>query len=412
MALAVCIIDENLSVPADPRVWKEARALRDAGYKVSVICPRGGFDKTHELLEGIEIYRHGTWQGSTPLGYILEYSLALVSEFCLALRVYARTRFRVLQACNPPDTIFLIALFFKLFGVRFIFDHHDLSPELCVVKFGRKGFCYRFARLAEWLSFCVADVAIATNNAFQEIAQVRGGVSSQRSFVVRTCPDLRDFSVRPARPELKNGRQHLVVYLGAMAQQDGLDLLLESVDYLVSVKGRRDISFALIGAGSEVQRLKSTTEVRGLQDFVKFTGPLYGNDLSQYLATASVGVAPDPSNEFNDKLTMIKILEYMAWGLPVVLYDLPEGRQSAGAGALYARGNNPFDFAEKLSQLLDCEPVRARMGAIGRARIVERLNWAAEKQSLLRAYTAALHPATASVPKEAPSTTTVQTLSR
>lgn len=388
----MCIIDENLPVPADPRVWREAKTLRDAGYQVSIICPKGrGFENRHETLEGIEIYRHPSWDGATPLGYLLEYFWALTVEFALALKVYLRTRFLILQACNPPDTIFLIALFFKLFGVRFVFDHHDLTPEYCAVRFRRKGFFYHLARLAERISFCVADVTIATNSAFREIALTRGGVSPERNFVVRTCPDLQEFPPQPAQLELKDGRNYLVVFVGEMGPQDGVDLLLKSIDYLINVKGRRDTLFALIGSGSELGRLRAQAAAHGLDDCVKFTGRLYGHDLRTYLATATVGVAPDPSNMFNDKLTMIKILEYMAYGVPVVLYDLPQGHESAGEAALYARGNDPIDFAAKISQLLDSGPTRDRMGAIGRKQIVESLNWGIERQELLRAYNAALN---------------------
>ena len=385
MAEAVCIIVENLSVPADRRVWREAKALSEAGYRVSVICPKGhGFEKGYETLEGVEIYRHPAWEGSTLLGYLLEYAWALTVEFWLALRIYARTRFRILQACNPPDTIFLIALFFKLFGVQFVFDQHDPTPEFCAVKFQRRGLACRLARLAEWLSFRVADVAIATNEALREIALTRGGVSPERSFVVRTSPDLNDFPIQPARPELKQGRKYLVVYVGVMGSQDGIDLLLESIEYLIGVKGRNDTLFVLIGWGPDLARLKARAAAQGLGDCVKFTEALYGDDLRAYLATADVAVAPDPSNLFNDKLTMIKILEYMAYGIPVVLYDLPQGHKSAEGAALYARGNNPIDFAEKVEQLLDSEATRDRLGAVGRTRIVEGLNWGIERQMLLK----------------------------
>jgi len=261
---------------------------------------------------------------------------------------------------------------------------------LCAVRFPRQRFLYHLARLAEWMSFHVADVTLATNGTFREIALTRGGVSPEHNFVVRTCPDLKDFPLQPARPELKEGREHVVVYVGTMGSQDGIDLLLESISYLTHVKGRRDTLFALIGPGSELDRLKAQAGAHGLDGYVKFTGPLYGDDLRAYLATASVGVAPDPSNEFNDKLTMIKIFEYMAYGMPVVLYDLPEGRRSAGGAALYARGNDPIDFAEKIGHLLDSESARDQLGAVGRKRIVEGLNWGNEKPMLLEAYSAAL----------------------
>ena len=391
MRVSVCIIDENLPVPADRRVWREAKALTKAGYCVSIICPKGhGFERPHETLEGVEIYRHPTLQGSTPLGYLLEYSWALTIEFLLALRIYARTRFRILQACNPPDTIFLIALFFRLFGVRFVFDHHDPTPEFYAARFHRKGLIYRLALLAERLSFRVADVTISTNDTLRDMTLARNGVSPESSFVVRTCPDLDDFCHQPARPELKQGRKYLVVYVGTMGTQDGLDLLVESIEHLNKAMGRNDVLFVLIGGGPESGRLKARVIEGAFDGCVKFTGELFGTDLQAYLATADVGVAPDPSNVFNDKLTMIKIFEYMAYGMPVVLYDLPEGRHSAGGAALYAKRNDPLDFAEKIVQLLDSESLRDQLGTVGRKRIVEGLNWGIERQTLLKAYRTAL----------------------
>ena len=388
---AVCIIIENLPVPIDRRVWQEARTLRDAGYRVSIICPKGsGFQKSRETLEGIEIYRHWLWEASGPLGYLLEYSWALTAQFLLSLRVYARTHFRALQACNPPDTIFLIGIFFKLFGVRFIFDHHDLNPELYEAKFQRRGFGYKLVRWAERLTFRTADVSIATNESYREVAIVRGGMSRERTFVVRSCPDLTRIRMRPPQPELKEGRRHLVVYLGVMGHQDGLDLLLESIAFITKLRKCEDTLFVLIGAGPELPRLKVLASQKGLDALVKFTGRLPDEDVAAYFSNAAFGVAPDRATPMNDKSTMNKILEYMAYGLPVVLYDLTEGRRSAGDAALYARNDDPQDFAQKVLTLLDSESLRAELGARGRKRIEERLNWDNEKRALLEAYAAAL----------------------
>lgn len=247
---AVCIIIENLPVPIDRRVWQEARTLRDAGYRVSIICPKGsGFNESRETLEGIEIYRHWLWEASGALGYLLEYAWALSAQFLLSLRVYSRTRFRILQACNPPDTIFLIGIFFKLFGVRFIFDHHDLNPELYETKFHRHDLGYKLVCWAERWTFRTAAVSIATNESYREVALARGGMRRDRTFVVRSCPDLARIRIRPPQPELKQGRRHLVVYLGVMAHQDGLDLLLESIARLAKLRNCEDTLFVLIGSG-------------------------------------------------------------------------------------------------------------------------------------------------------------------
>lgn len=386
-SIAVCIIVENLSVPFDRRVWQEACALRDAGYRVSIICPKGrGFEQGRETLDEIEIYRHRIWEASGPAGYLIEYPWALCAEFFLALRIYARIRFRILHACNPPDTILLIGLFFKLFGVRFIFDHHDLNPELYLAKFGRKDFFYRLVCLAERATFRAADVSLATNESFREVAVQRGHMPPDRSFVVRSCPDLKTLISCPPQSRLKEGKSYLVVYVGVMGPQDGVDLLLESIAHIVEQRRQRDTLFVLIGGGSECGRLKTVASEKGLDDVVKFTGPLWGDALAAYLSTAEVGVAPDPLNPMNDKSTMNKILEYMAYGIPVVLYDLVEGRRSADDAALYARPNDPADFAAQVMTLLDSESLRHELGGRGRQRIEETLNWGHEKVALLEAY--------------------------
>lgn len=390
--VSVCIIVENLPVPFDRRVWQEARALRDAGFRVSIICPKGrGFEKPREVLHGIEIYRHAIWEASGPLGYLVEYSWALAVEFFLALKVYSRTRFIILHAANPPDTIFLIGWAFKLLGVRFIFDHHDLNPELFEAKFAKRGFFYRLVCLAERLSFHTAAVSIATNESYREIALTRGGMKPERVFVVRSSPDLNNVHRGPARLELKEGKAYMVAYVGVMGPQDGLDLLLESIEQIVKRQNRRDTLFVLIGSGTKLPRLKVIAAEKSLSDWVKFTGRIPDDELAAYLSTADVCVAPDPANPMNDKSTMNKIMEYMAYERPVVLYDLTEGRRSAGEAALYARPNDPQDFAEQVTKLLESESLRRELGERGRKRIEESLNWDIEKKSLLVAYETALH---------------------
>lgn len=390
-AISICIIVENLPVPFDRRVWQEARALHEAGFGVSIICPKGrGFEKPRETLEGIEIYRHRIWEASGPLGYLLEYSWALTVEFALALGVYSRTRFRILHAANPPDTIFLIGLAFKLFGVRFIFDHHDLNPELFEAKFTKRGLFYRLVCLAERMSFRTAAVSIATNESYREIALTRGGMKPERVFVVRSSPDLKNIRRVSPQPALKNGKTFLVAYVGVMGPQDGLDLLLESIEQIVKHQNRRDTLFVLIGSGTELPRLKALAAQKSLSDWVKFTGRIPDVELAAYLSTADVCVAPDPANPMNDKSTMNKIMEYMAYARAVVLYDLTEGRRSAGDAALYARPNDPKDFAEQVVKLLDSESLRRELGERGRKRIEKSLNWDTEKKTLLAAYETAM----------------------
>lgn len=390
--LAVLIIVENLPVPFDRRVWQEARALVEAGYRVSIICPKSrGFEKSRETLEGIEIYRHALWEAASPLGYLIEYTWALAAQFLLAVGIYARTRFRIVHACNPPDLIFLVALVFKLLGVRFIFDHHDLNPELWEAKFGnRRGLFHWLLCLAERLTFRTADVSIATNESYREVALTRGKMRPERVFIVRSSPDLAKIRRGPPQPELKRGRPFLVLYLGTMGPQEGVDLMLHSAEHLIKKRGRQDVSFVFIGGGSEIPRLKAQAAATGIEPFVNFTGRIPDDELAAYLFTADVCAAPDPKNPMNDKSTMNKILEYMAYARPVVLFDLTEGRRAAGDAALYARPNDPVDFAEQILKLLDSESLRRQLGDIGRRRIEEKLNWEIEKKALLAAYEAAL----------------------
>jgi glycosyltransferase involved in cell wall biosynthesis len=390
---AICIVVENLPVPLDRRVWCEARALRDAGYLVSVVCPKGKKSCTasYENIEGIQIYRHTAWEASSKLGYILEYGLALVAEFWLVLKVFGRTRFRILQGCNPPDNIFLLALLLRPFGVRYVFDHHDLAPEAFEAKFGRaNGLLYGLIRFAERCSLKVAKVSLATNESFKEIAIERGGKKSDDVVVVRNCPDLSAFRRRVPRPEVKNGKPLLVVYVGFMARQDGVDLLLEAVEHIVKVEKRKDTHFVVMGSGSMLSELQRLAAQKELEPFVTFTGQIPHEEVVAYLSNADIGVAPDPKTPMNDRSTMIKIFEYMAVGLPVVLFDLKEGRNSAGNAALYAKPNDPVDFARQVNALLDDKELRLKLGASGRKRIDDGLNWESEKASLLRAYSAAL----------------------
>jgi glycosyltransferase involved in cell wall biosynthesis len=389
---AVCIVVENLPVPLDRRVWKEACALRDAGYRVSVICPKGrGYTAGYELRDGIEIHRHRTFEASRVSGYLLEYSWALLAEFFLTLKVYWRTRFRILQACNPPDTIFVIALFMKLFGVRFVFDQHDLGPELFEAKFGRRsGFFYWLATFLERCSFRAADSCIATNDSFREIAMTRGRKREEKVFVVRNCPDLKTFRRPAVHTPNKFGKKYLVAYVGFMGSQDGLEILLESIEHMVHHDKREDTHFVLVGGGTILDELQAAIAAKHLEGFVSMTGQVTHEEVATWLSSADLGVAPDPKNAMNDKLTMIKILEYMAFSLPVVLFDLEEGRRIAGSAGVYATPNDPVDFAAQVTNLLDNAELRRTLGASGWRRIEESLNWENEKKSLLKAYAAAL----------------------
>lgn len=389
----VLIVVENLPCPFDRRVWQEALALKANGYQVSIICPKGkGFDKSYEQLEGIHIYRHPLpVEADSALGYGLEYSLSLSMEFWLAIRIALTRGFDVIQACNPPDTIFVLGRFFKLFGKRFIFDHHDINPELYEAKFNRKDKWYRLLCALERWTFRTADVSIATNESYRRIAIERGGMHPSRVFVVRSGPDLSKVRRLPPREELKRGKRFLVGYVGVIGKQEGLDLLLQSVAHMRNVIGRNDVHFTIIGGGTEVPALKVLSKELAIEDCVEFTGRVSDADLWEILGTADVCVNPDRANEMNDKSTMNKILEYMALGKPIVQFDLTEGRYSAGEASVYVKQNDTADFAQKLCDLLDDPDKRRVMGEFGRRRVENELGWHHQIPRLLEAYELALN---------------------
>jgi glycosyltransferase involved in cell wall biosynthesis len=384
----VLIIVENLPVPFDRRVWQEARTLRDAGAQVAIICPTGkGFERRYEQLEGIHIYRHPLPpERSSAIGYLLEYSAALFWETWLAWRILFRHGFDTIHGCNPPDLIFLVAWPFRLLGKRYLFDHHDINPELYEAKFNRRDGFWRLLRLFEWLTFKSARTVISTNESYKAIAIDRGGKRPEDVFVVRSGPDLSRVKAVPPDPALKRGRRFLVGYVGVMGEQEGIDLLLESIRYLVHERQRDDIQFVLVGGGPSLADMQRSAQDQGIADHVTFTGRAPDETLFAVLSTADVCVNPDRVNPMNDKSTMNKILEYMALGKPIVQFEMTEGRYSAREASLYAEPNDPIDFAEKIVELLADDARRARMGEIGRRRVENELAWSYEAPKLIAAY--------------------------
>jgi glycosyltransferase involved in cell wall biosynthesis len=385
---AVLIVVENLPVPFDRRVWLEATTLAAAGYTVSVISPKGrGFEADYEERDGVHIYRHPLPpDGNGALGYLREYSAALWHELRLAFRVRRERGIDVLQGCNPPDMVFLVAWALRPFGVRYVFDHHDVCPELYEAKFGARGAFWRLMRILEWLTFRTALVSIATNDSFAAIARSRGGISPEDVFVVRSAPRIDKFAIRPPDPALKKGFRHLVGYVGVIGQQEGMDLLVAAADHLIRTLGRGDVHFAIVGFGPQLPTVEADVRSRRLEAHFTFTGPLYGEELLAILNSADVCVSPDPKNAMNDISTMNKVVEYMTLKKPVVQFDLHEGRASAGEAALYAHANDPVDFAAKIAELLDDPARRQQMGEIGRARVEGGLSWAHSAPRLLAAY--------------------------
>jgi glycosyltransferase involved in cell wall biosynthesis len=383
----VLIIVENLPSPFDRRVWQEARTLTAAGARVTIICPTGkGYAARFERLDGIDIHRHPLpAEGSGPLGYLAEYAAALFWESWLAWRVFFTTGVDVIHACNPPDLIFLVALPFKLLGKRFVFDHHDINPELYEAKFNKRGVFWRLMVMFERLTFQAADVSIATNDSYRQIAIERGGMRPEDVFVVRSGPDLTKLKRVPPNSRWLNGRRHLVGYVGVMGEQEGIDLLLDAVQVLVG-RGRTDIQVCCMGGGPSLDGLRAKCAEMGLADYVSFPGRSPDADLFEMLSTAAVCVNPDRVNPMNDKSTMNKIMEYMAFGKPIVQFEVTEGRVSAGEASVYARANDPVDLAEKIATLIDDPDRCARMGEIGVARVRDLWSWEHQVPRLIAAY--------------------------
>ncbi|MFN2127808.1 MAG: glycosyltransferase family 4 protein [Anaerolineales bacterium] len=387
-ARRVLIIVENLPSPFDRRVWQEASTLKKNGYEVSIICPTGkGYEKKYEEIDGIHIYRHNLpLEAEGALGYLLEYSSALFWEFYLAWKVLITRGFDVIHACNPPDNIFIVGGLFQMMGKRFLFDHHDINPELYEAKFGKRDCFYKMMLAWERWTFRLARVSIATNESYKKIAIERGGMDPKKVFVVRSGPQLDRLRILPPVESLKHGRKYLVGYVGVMGKQEGIDLLLQACKYIVTEKMRKDIHFGLVGGGTSLEELKNYANELGVSDYVTFTGRVPDQDMLEMLNTADVCVNPDVANEMNDKSTMNKIMEYMALGKPIVQFDLTEGRFSAQQASLYARKNDVCDLAEKILYLMDRPDERKRMGEFGKQRVENELEWKHEEPKLLAAY--------------------------
>lgn len=385
----ILIIVENLPVPFDRRVWMESTTLKKAGYEVSVICPTGkGYETKYEVIDGIHVYRHDLPpEVSSAAGYIREYSAALWSEWRLARRVLKERGFDVIHACNPPDLIFLVAAWFKLLHRKnFLFDHHDLNPELYESKFNKRGMFYHALKIAERLTFALANTVISTNQSYRQVAIERGKMKPDRVHVVRSGPDLTRFNRVEANPEYHNGREFLVGYLGVMGEFDGVDHLVKAAHELIKNRRRTDIQFCFIGGGPMLESLKQLAKDLDIDEYVEFTGRVSDEELIERLSSCDVCANPDPLNPLNDKSTMNKILEYMALERAIVQYDLLEGKRSAEEASLYADPNNIPDFATKIEDLLADPEKRAEMGRIGRSRMVNTLEWRHQIPKLLNAY--------------------------
>lgn len=372
----VLVVVQNLPLVLDRRVRTECRALLDAGYAVTVICPKHDPQEpdVHDL-DGVRVRSYpATGETSGLASYAREFAICWLCTARTSWRSWRDEGFDVIQACNPPDTYWLLGLLWKLAGKRFVYDQHDLGPEVYEARFGKRGVLHRILLLLEAATYRTADHVISTNPAYQEIARDRGHVTAERSSVVMSTPEAS--LVRgQVLPQLRRGRQHLVCYVGIMGPQDGVDRLIDAIDHYVNVLGRRDCHFALLGYGDSLHALQRRATELGLDEHLTFTGRVGHEELGRWLSTASVGVTPDPVNEFNHRSTMNKTLEYMAHGVPVVATDLRETRRCAGAAAVYAPDGAPEQLSTLLAELIDDPVRRRRMGRLGRLRIERELAW-------------------------------------
>ena len=396
----VLMLIENESYPWDRRMRLQAQTLRQAGYHVSVICPKGeGFErKTYEVVDAVTVYRYPAIQASKgAFGYLIEYSWAFFCSFVLCCLVWAIDGIDVIHAANPPDCFFPLARLFKLFGKKFVFDEHDLCPELYDSKFGRQDSAYRALMFFEKQSYAAADLVISTNESYRRIAQERGRLPDARVAVVRNAPP-ECFSRTDPRTELKEGFPHLLVYLGVMGKQDGVDRVVRAAHHLIRDHARRDVLFVLIGKGECWQALQNLSRELDIEKYLRFPGRVSDELLLQYLSTADVGLAPDPPDRMNQLSTMTKIVEYMACELPIVSFDLLESRRSAGDAAVYVEKDDPQLFAAAINDLLNDPARRERMGRIGRERVHEFVGWRHSGKALLEAYSRLDKSVTSSLP--------------
>ncbi len=386
----VLMLVENLSVPADPRVWREARTLAQQGLQVCIISPLGATQdrERYICLNGIHIYRYRLSVSSGgSKGYLLEYAFAMLMTFLLSLQVWFQHGFDVIHAANPPDLFFAIGLFYRLFGKKFIFDQHDLAPEMFQIKFqGRMRMISACLRFFEWCSYRTSHLVITTNASQKQMAIKRGGCKFENVFIVRNGPELHRYQDVVADHSLRNGKRILLAYVGVMAAQDGVEYAIHAMEELVHRRKHQDVGLILMGDGDQVPALRALTHSLALDDYIHFTGWLVKDEMLRYLAGSDIGLSPDPSNELNDYSTMLKTMEYMALGKPVIAFDLPETRITAQDAALYATANRLDEFVDHIEILMAKQELRATMGEKGQQRIEEHLCWEKNRQTLLRAY--------------------------
>lgn len=400
-AARVLMLVENNCYPRDPRVRREAEALTRAGYRVSVISPARPRQRWRETIDGVHVYRFPAPPPAKGLfSYLYEYGYSMAAMFLITIWIYLHEDFDIIHVANPPDTLVFIAAFYKLLGKRFIFDHHDLAPEMYCARFPGAGnpLVYRLLIWCEKVSCRLADLVFATNESYKAIEISRDGIKEECVTVLRNGPDPRTSSFAQTDPSLRTRAGIIIAYAGIIGIQDGVDFLLRALHRLIVEFGRTDVLCVVIGDGDAVPSLKHLVWELALGDFVWFAGWVDNPDAYlRYLSTADICVDPSPSNAYNDSSTAIKLMEYMALGKPVVAFDLPEHRFTAQSAAVYAQPNNEHKFAQAIVELMDDPARREKMGSLGRSRVERELAWRHSVPKLLAAYRALLSPASVQV---------------
>ena len=404
-ASKILMLVENY-FPQDTRVANEANLLTDAGYQVSVIALRSHDQTRHETLNGVEIYRVPTLELFKKtsftnasrmklllvklkafVGYTVEYCYLTMACFVVSGYIFVRRGFDVIHCHNPPDTLFLVALPFKLLGKKFVYDQHDLCPELYRSRYrAAEGFATRLLQMLEWFSLKLADVTIATNESYKQIQIERANKNPRDVFVVRNGPN--ETRMRPVTPSarLRGMNKHILCYVGSLNPQDGVDYLLRSLRLLLHGLRRSDFHCVIMGTGDSLQDLRDLAENLELNGCVDLAGFVSDEDLQANLAAADICVDPDPSSPLNDVSTWIKVMEYMAYAKPIVAFDLKETRFSAGDAAIYVQPNKEAEFAQAIVELMGQPELRKKMGAQGRRRVEQELQWNKVGRNLLAAY--------------------------
>ncbi|KAA3620022.1 MAG: glycosyltransferase WbuB [Calditrichaeota bacterium] len=385
----ILMLLENNPYPHDGRVRREAKTLIAAGHHVSIISPGRKHQPWKETIDNVHAFRYPEpVQADGFLGYIWEYSYSMLASFFLSLYVFFNRGFDVIHAHNPPDTFVFIAAFYKIFGKQFVFDHHDLSPEMYYARFSGEGnkIVYKALLAIEKMTFRFADHVIATNESYKEIAVTRGKVDKEKVSIVRNGPELKRLRLSEPDQELQAMGKTIIGFVGDMGYHDGVDNLIRAIHCLVTELGRTDFYCVIIGEGDAWEDMKKLTTKLKLDTYVRFTGFIPDADMLRYLSTADICVDPDPKNDFTNRSTMIKMMEYMALAKPIVAFRLKEHTVTALEAASYAQPNDPADLARCIAELMDNPEQRQKMGKIGRKRIETELAWQFQEPNLVTAY--------------------------